>query len=507
MFGVNCGMNATVQKVYPPTGQPVFHNVGENLYRLESSGGYYGLLKKGCKQFRRSLKTRDRKLAERRLKELKDKIGVLRVTEEANSDFKTLAGLWLDSRKHKLADSTIEWYGYFIRSLGDFFGVAPVRNITGQDCERWAATRRKTVGAKAFVTELDTMKAVFQYAIRHGLILTNPAGPIERPTVRQPKIQVPSLPEFQQILATIRQSDGRKEVQRQSKTGADLVELLAYSGARVAEITGGRKKKNPLIWSNVNFESNMVFLPGTKTESSPRWLPMSDELRAVLERLEAEKNPDPADPIIPISSARKCLETACRKLGFPPYTHHDFRHFFATTCIESGVDVPTVSRWLGHCDGGALAMKRYGHLRQEHSLAMSKKVHFEVKPGDNSIHLASSASAKTDEPRQNTTGEKQAMAKCKAQHAYPWWASENSVEVFWGQLNEDVPLISREKYLGAARMAMGREVFESELEDRESLIYELVSRISKSDFERLALRIPPRKIPLESLANSRPSAS
>jgi len=35
-------------------------------------------------------------------------------------------------------------------------------------------------------------------------------------------------------------------------------------------------------------------------------------------------------------------------------THHDLRHLFATTCIEAGVDIPTVSRWLGHQDGGAL---------------------------------------------------------------------------------------------------------------------------------------------------------
>lgn len=55
--------------------QPVFHKVAENLYRLESSGGYYALVKRGGKQFRRSLKTKDRKLAERRLKEIKERIG------------------------------------------------------------------------------------------------------------------------------------------------------------------------------------------------------------------------------------------------------------------------------------------------------------------------------------------------------------------------------------------------------------------------------------------------
>lgn len=36
--------------------------------------------------------------------------------------------------------------------------------------------------------------------------------------------------------------------------------------------------------------------------------------------------------------------------------------------MESYVDIPNISRWLSHKDGGALAMRVYGHLRQEHSL-------------------------------------------------------------------------------------------------------------------------------------------
>ena len=59
-----------------------------------------------------------------------------------------------------------------------------------------------------------------------------------------------------------------------------------------------------------------------------------------------------------------------------PITHHDLRHLFATRCIESGVDIPTVSRWLGHRDGGALAMRIYGHLRDTHSTTMAQKVKF-----------------------------------------------------------------------------------------------------------------------------------
>ena len=56
--------------------------------------------------------------------------------------------------------------------------------------------------------------------------------------------------------------------------------------------------------------------------------------------------------------------------------HHEFRHLLATRVAESGLDIPTASRWLGHQDGGALCMKTYGHLRDEHSTNEAMKVSF-----------------------------------------------------------------------------------------------------------------------------------
>jgi site-specific recombinase XerD len=63
------------------------------------------------------------------------------------------------------------------------------------------------------------------------------------------------------------------------------------------------------------------------------------------------------------------------------------RHLFATTCIESGVDIPTVSRGLGHKDGGALAMKVYGHLGDQHSSNMAQRVWFDIAPEDKILPL------------------------------------------------------------------------------------------------------------------------
>ena len=81
---------------------------------------------------------------------------------------------------------------------------------------------------------------------------------------------------------------------------------------------------------------------------------MTNALRALLERLRIDPPPQPSDFIAEIDSAKNGLAAASRRLEYPRFTHHDFRHFFATTCIEAGVDIPTVSRWLGHKDGGAL---------------------------------------------------------------------------------------------------------------------------------------------------------
>lgn len=65
---------------------------------------------------------------------------------------------------------------------------------------------------------------------------------------------------------------------------------------------------------------------------------------------------------------------ACAELNIARIAHRDLRHLFASSCIESGVDIPTVSRWLGHFDDRALAMRVYGHLRDQHSAEMAIKV-------------------------------------------------------------------------------------------------------------------------------------
>jgi integrase len=104
---------------------------------------------------------------------------------------------------------------------------------------------------------------------------------------------------------------------------------------------------------------------------------MISDMRNLLERIKSERAQEgQKTPVMRVFECQKSINRASKILGIKRITHHDLRHLFATRCIESGVDIPTVSRWLGHKDGGALAMKTYGHLRNEHSQAMAQKVKF-----------------------------------------------------------------------------------------------------------------------------------
>jgi integrase len=101
------------------------------------------------------------------------------------------------------------------------------------------------------------------------------------------------------------------------------------------------------------------------------------DMRKLLERMRSERqNESPETPVMRVWECQKSIDRASKVLGIKRITHHDLRHLFATRSIESGVDIPTVSRWLGHKDGGALAMKVYGHLRDSHSADMAKRVTF-----------------------------------------------------------------------------------------------------------------------------------
>lgn len=158
-----------------------------------------------------------------------------------------------------------------------------------------------------------------------------------------------------------------EELDRRPQSHAGLiVRFLSLTGLRT-------KEARALRWTNVLSDRIEVAADSAKNGVA-RCVPFLPGLVEVLNRLRALA-PDPArGAVLPRGHPRRAIRTACELVGLPRLTPHCFRHLFATRCIESGVDVPTVARWLGHKDGGALLAKIYFHLVDEHSRQMAARV-------------------------------------------------------------------------------------------------------------------------------------
>jgi integrase len=221
------------------------------------------------------------------------------------------------------------------------------------------------MSASAFNKCVDTLRTIFEIAREHGVTYQNPVAGVSKAKMRQKRLELPSVAAFHAIVKNVSKAGAR-----QSKDCADLVRFLAYSGARISEANGVR-------WRDFDPEKGRLVIAGTKSASSDRVIPIFPPLAELLKEIRGRRGAEPGDaPVLRVRECKGALRSACMAAGVKPITHHDLRHLFATRCIESGVDIPTVSRWLGHADGGALAMRTYGHLRQEHSTAQAAKVHF-----------------------------------------------------------------------------------------------------------------------------------
>lgn len=366
-----------------------------NLLLNKQTGIYYGRVKVNGKQKWRSLKTDVYHVADARLADFELQMKTLRTAGGSSASHGILTKVQTHMSHfielHRAAIKANDELAPATKSRKDIAVKALLKTwpkllniqanrVTEAACLEWAKrarrdgtgfvapmakTIRSGMSTAAFNKCVDELRAIMDLAIAQGAAYANPAKAVAKLTVEQKVLNLPSTAQFQAIVVEIDTAGAR-----QSADCAVMARLLAFSGARLAEATA-------LRWSHVNFEKSQLTIPGTKSKTSLRTIPMNESLANLLREIQATRDIDLAEmPILAIHECKGALRSACAKVGVQRLTHHDLRHLFATRCIESGVDIPTVSRWLGHADGGALAMRTYGHLRDEHSQQQATKVKF-----------------------------------------------------------------------------------------------------------------------------------
>jgi integrase len=351
-----------------------------NLVRYNPSGFLFARIRINGKLIRRSLETKTLSVAKLRLADLeKNERGNSELNAAYTEGKMTFAeamtlfsgrvekdvSLKPRTKEHRKERISV------IRKTWAAILQTDLRRITRQDCLDWAHGYKSS--AINFNKTVQTIKKIFEIAIESGIRYDNPANAIKTMKIRVEPLHLPSRAQFAAIVKQVRAVN-----KRFSQDAADLIEFLAYGGFRKSEAANVK-------WADCNFETGEILVRGDKETGTKNWsvrvVPMVIEMRQLLERLKKQReNVAQYDRVMQVSTCNGALRSACTKINIPHITNHDLRHLFATTCIESGVDIPTVSRWLGHKDGGALAMKVYGHLRDQHSVAMAQKVTFSTPP-------------------------------------------------------------------------------------------------------------------------------
>ena len=344
------------------------------------SGAYYARIFAGGKEKWLSLKTNLFEVAKAQMKSDKT-IAETRHANTVNAQVKmgkatvsTLINLYKAelSERINLKESTRRFWLLNLESIVKSWPELQeidARKVTEADCRKWAAKNAPLLSASYFNNSIITLTRIFDVAMKEGLIYRNPAKVLERKREKKKDLKLPSREQFLAFVKIIRSANHRT-----STDAGDLVELLAYTGCRISEATR-------LEWSDVNFEKGEILIKGDPLTGTKNWgirhVPLLPDCTALLNRMKEKRIETEQNCMIcKVGDISASMKKASTELGIEKLTHHDLRHLFATICIESGVDIPTVSRWLGHKDGGALAMRTYGHLRREHSLAQAQKVKF-----------------------------------------------------------------------------------------------------------------------------------
>ena len=384
------------EKTWETTKEP-------NLLRNGKSGRYYGRFKVAGKAKWFNCDTDDFKVAVVRLSEERTRISRTRLaTAHVEAGVATMGEIAKIYRQ-QVQDSDLnekskrrylEHVAAIEKTWPEFITMKPDRLTRGavlgwRDRVRRDGTGFVPPGAKArskmidgtspagINKLIDAIRRMVGIAVERGQLAASPLqgrGLKLKATPRKPQ-----LPEPDTLEAVFKNIESRGL--GRPLDCAELCRALAYTGARISEAA-------ELSWSDVDFGRGILRIHGTKTDTAEREVPMVPSARALLEKIRARRMEflkltegegaklDPKAKVFQVAEASKALARACKEVGVAKLTHHDLRDAFTTSCIEAGVDIPTVAAWLGHADGGALLMRTYAHHRRAHGLTQAAKVTF-----------------------------------------------------------------------------------------------------------------------------------
>lgn len=273
------------------------------------------------KQWRTSLRTSDREIAQRRFKDF-------RVETPGDTVGDAVESYLQEKRKsgaRSCASMSTAW-----RALAPYFSHLRPDQITRDVCRDYADRRRRAgVSDGTIIKDLGVLKAAIRWAGKAQ------GATFEFPHAPPPRERYITRDEHQRLV-----------------DACDLPHIRLF--VILAWATAGRHSAIlELEWSQIDFHREQIRLAkGSGRRKGRATVPMTQQAK---EALQAACEVRTCESVVEygghaIKSVKKAFEAACVKAGLADVTPHVLRHSAAVAMVEDGVRLEVVGQFLGHTD-------------------------------------------------------------------------------------------------------------------------------------------------------------
>lgn len=308
----------------------------------------------------------------------------------SGSTFSELSELWLGSQKVRVKESTYTKYNNLLRSyVSPYIGEIGFETLTtvriAELCDYLLSSGGLSgtgLSEKTVADTVSVIRSVVQYAKNMGY---HSSFDVRAVQVRQKAREL-------RILSQLDQKRLYIYLQEHPCIHNAGILICMLTGLRIGEVCA-------LCWEDISFSDHTMYVhrtaqriqdnqdPNRKTKlvitspksvSGKRVIPMPQNLEAVLKNMGSAKSGfvlskdgnHLTEPRVLQYHFKKLL----KELGMEEVNFHILRHTFATSCIELGFDVKSLSEILGHSNV-AITMNKYVHpsmaLKQENMQRIS----------------------------------------------------------------------------------------------------------------------------------------
>ena len=294
---------------------------------------------------------------------------------------KYTVGQWMDEwfeayAKVKVRASSHQTYrGYIQNHIKPNIGDIPIEKLSSLTLQKLyrklltegrvprieAEKQPKGLSTKTVRNIHQVISSAMGMAVRHKLILSNPAEGCELPRLEHKEMHTIHAEQLGAFLREARDSGVYELYYLDLATGLRRGELLGLKWEDIDLAQGVIRVRRQVC--RIDGEVKEVPL---KTKNAYRNISISQDAVDMLKEMEKRKSseyvfPSPTGGPISPDSVLNMLHRVLKRAGLPSVRFHDLRHTFATLALQNGVDIKTVSGMLGHFSAG-FTLDTYAHV-------------------------------------------------------------------------------------------------------------------------------------------------